>query len=140
MTPPRAHEATKKTGLPYKQVSRFYQKSVHHKNENPREIEAKALLKAARFLHDLQMRFDTITHNELEAGLKINRHIWMAFFERASQTTDAEKLSLPDNIATLAAFVFKRSLDVLTKPDKDKLSALITINREIAAGLMTQKP
>jgi flagellar protein FlaF len=136
MTQTRAHTTTK-AHAPHKQVSRHYQKGSKHTNTNPRQVEAQALLKAARFMHDIQSRFESITHAELEAALKINRHIWMAFFEKASESEEQAALSLPANITTLATFVFKRSFDILTKPKSEKLSALITINREVAAGLMT---
>ena len=44
---------------------------------------------------------------------------------------------LRTNIINLASFVFKRSVDILADPAQDKLSILININREVAAGLMT---
>jgi len=43
------------------------------------------------------------------------------------------------NIINLANFVFKREVEILSKPSKEKLDVLININKEIAAGLMTKK-
>ena len=49
---------------------------------------------------------------------------------------------LPDpikqNMANLALFVFKHTVGVLAEPAPEKLNVLVTINREIAAGLRTQ--
>ena len=45
---------------------------------------------------------------------------------------------LRNNIANLGAYVFKRTMEVLADPKKEKLDVLIDINREIAAGLMSK--
>ncbi len=55
-----------------------------------------------------------------------------------TSVTDAENplpLAIKNNIANLAIFVFERTITVMTEPGPDKLGALVTINREIAAGL-----
>jgi flagellar protein FlaF len=123
----------------YKSASKQYLRHTKHIEDRPRDVEARALLKSARFLQDIQSRWDHLKPSEIEVCLKINRHIWLAFFEHASKQDDKDiARSLPQNIITLANFVFKRSLDILTKPSADKLTALITINREIAAGLMAK--
>lgn len=142
MTPPKPSpqtQPTTKSTVTYKHAARFYGQSAKHAADTPRQIEARALLKAARFLQDIQMRWETVTQGEIEAGLKINRHVWLAFFEQAAGKDEPQKYSLSNNITTLASFVFKRSLEILTRPDAQKLTALITINREVAAGLMAVK-
>ncbi len=132
-------ESTKKPVL-YKSAAKNYLRHSKHAPESPREIEARALLKAARFLQDIQSRWEHVKPQEIEACLKINRHIWLAFFEHASLHEQKDNSrSLPQNMITLANFVFKRSLDILTKPSAEKLTSLIFINREIAAGLLTSK-
>ena len=123
----------------YRSASKQYLRHTKHVEDSPRDIEARALLKSARFLQDIQSRWDRLKPADIEACLKINRHIWLAFLEYASKHEDRDRpRSLQQNIITLANFVFKRSLDILTKPSADKLTALITINREIAAGLMAK--
>lgn len=136
-TKPSPQASTKSSA--YKSASKQYLRHTKHVEDSPRDIEARALLKSARFLQDIQSRWDHLKPSEIEVCLKINRHIWLAFFEHASKQDDKDTVrSLPQNIITLANFVFKRSLDILTKPSADKLTALITINREIAAGLMAK--
>ena len=43
--------------------------------------------------------------------------------------------AIRQNIANLGLFIFDRTLDVQMSPDPKKLDILITINRELAAGL-----
>jgi flagellar biosynthesis activator protein FlaF len=121
----------------YKSASKNYLRHSKHVEDTARTIEARALLKSARFLQDIQSRWEHVKSTEIEASLKINRHIWLTFLDHATTQDNKDTTrSLPQNIITLANFVFKRSLDILTKPSADKLTALITINREIAAGLL----
>ena len=56
---------------------------------------------------------------------------------RAMQNQDgARPEALRNNIVNLANFIFKREMDILAEPAKEKLTVLININREIAEGLM----
>lgn len=107
------------------------------KHADKREIEAQALLKAARKLQELQTGWDSRAPSAVEETLKYNRQIWVLFYDNAT-SKPAEAASLHANIISLAGFVFKRSMDIIAEPDREKLSILISINREIAAGLMTK--
>jgi flagellar protein FlaF len=42
------------------------------------------------------------------------------------------------NIANLGVFVMTQTMSIMTEPKREKLGALININRELAAGLMTR--
>lgn len=109
------------------------------KHISGREVEAQALLKAARKLQDLQTDWDSRSDSAVEETLKYNRQIWVIFYDHALSGGDAgPPQTLRSNIANLAGFVFKRSVDILANPTADKLSILISINREIAAGLMSK--
>lgn len=109
------------------------------KHADKRELEAQVLLKAARKLQELQKGWDSRTPAAIEETLKYNRQIWVLFYDNAVNTAPADTASLQANIISLAGFVFKRSMDIIAEPDKDKLSILISINREIAAGLMAKQ-
>ena len=62
------------------------------------------------------------------------------FYDTALENNEGDRPNdLRSNIINLANFVFKREIDVLSAPDKKKLDVLININREIAAGLMSQQ-
>ncbi|MEQ9143886.1 MAG: flagellar biosynthesis regulator FlaF [Parvibaculaceae bacterium] len=105
---------------------------------DPREVEATLLIRAASRLQKHRDNWDPRAPDLLPA-LQYNRQIWSIF---ASAVTD-EKSELPidirQNLANLAIFVFKQTINVQTSSDPQKLDSLININRQIAAGLF-QKP
>ena len=107
---------------------------------DPRELEARVLLKAVRRLQALQDNWGNFKPEELEETLRYNRNIWMMFVDTAVENTNGHALEIRNNIANLGAFVCKHSLEILARPEKSKLDILININREIAAGLMTRPP
>lgn len=114
-----------------------YGTNVQKNTPDQRELEAHVLLKSARFLNDMQNDWDKITPEVLEETLKYNRQIWMMFYDTAIENTEGDRPDdLRSNIVNLANFVFKRELAILAEPEKEKLNVLISINREIAAGLM----
>lgn len=111
----------------------------HHQKHTPdqRELEAHVLLKSAKFMQDLQNDWDNVTGEILEPILRYNRQIWMMFYDTALENPEGNRPNdLRSNIVNLAQFVFKREIDIMAKPEKNKLDVLININREIAAGLM----
>lgn len=107
-----------------------------------RSTEAKALLKAARMLQDLQLTWDSKSQKKIEDALKHNRRIWVLFYDHAlAANTGAQPSNrVILNVVNLANFVFKRSIEILANPSSEKLNILININREVAGGLMTKKP
>mgnify|MGYP001240630272 CR=1 FL=1 len=123
----------------------LYGTNVQKNTPDQRELEAHVLLKSAKFLTALQNDWDNVTPEILEETLKYNRQIWMMFYDTALENTEGNRPNdLRSNIINLANFVFKRELEILGTPQKEKLNILININREIAAGLMnnaaTKKP
>ncbi len=115
-----------------------YNKRQTAAGDTQRSLEARALLKAAKLLNDLQSSWSTDTPESLEQTLKFNRQIWIIFYDSAVQNGKPPKADvMRSNVISLANFVFSKSLDILAEPEKDKLNILININREVAAGLMT---
>lgn len=116
-----------------------YSKHATQTTTDPREVEARALLKAVHRLQDLQTRWGQFSAEEMDEILRYNRQIWMMFVDTAlaDENPDRPK-QLRDNIVSLGAYIFRRTLDILADPKKEKLDVLININREIAAGLMTK--
>ena len=107
---------------------------------DPRELESRVLLKAAGMLKDVQTEWNDANRDVLEATLKYNRQIWMMFYDTAIENPEGDRPNeLRSNIINLANFIFKREIEILAAPKKEKLDVLININREIAAGLMAQK-
>ena len=123
--------------MPYGKASGSYG-ALARKHADKRDVEAQVLLKAARKLQDLQSGWDNRASTAVEETLKYNRQIWVLFYDNAVNEGCTTPPPLRSNIINLASFVFKRSMDILAEPDREKLNILININREIAAGLMTK--
>jgi flagellar biosynthesis activator protein FlaF len=106
---------------------------------DPRELESRVLMKAAGLLQDLQKDWDKITPEVLGETLKYNRQIWLMFYDTAVENTEGNRPNdLRSNIINLANFIFKREIEIMSAPQKEKLDVLININREVAAGLMSK--
>lgn len=127
------------TNNPYGKAAQNYA-SQGKRQEDSRETEAKALLKAAKMLQDLQTSWDGAAQTKIEDALKFNRRIWILFYDNAVSGSDqAQSKTLSTNVINLANFVFKRSTEILASPEADKLNILISINREVATGLMSRR-
>ncbi|WP_019906819.1 flagellar biosynthesis regulator FlaF [Methylobacterium sp. 77] len=102
----------------------------------PREAEAAVLIKAAGRLQLIQSDWANQSPT-LNEALNFNQKVWTLIAGAAT----APESPLPDqiktNIAQLSAFVFKRIIDTMIEPKAEKLSALININHQLAAGLRT---
>ena len=63
----------------------------------------------------------------------------MMFYDTAIENPEGDRPNdLRSNIINLANFIFKREIDIISKPAPKQLDILININREVAAGLMTK--
>jgi flagellar protein FlaF len=102
--------------------------------QSGRETESFVLLNAAARLQAIMDQWDEKSQ-DLGAALIYNRRIWTILVTGVT----APENQLPDNvkqsIVNLAMFIFKRTLDTEAAPAPQKLRSLISINREIAAGL-----
>jgi|SRR3979409_1222137 flagellar protein FlaF len=101
---------------------------------SPRDIEAQALLKAARQLGDAVAKWDE-GDSGLTAALLFNRKLWSIFVSDAINDSNPEAVSIRQNIANIGIFVVTQCAALQLKPEIDKLQALIDINCNIAAGL-----
>lgn len=123
---------------PYAKAAGAYDNNAQKNSSSQREMEARILLKANRMLQTLQADWDNLDKVALEEALTYNRKIWMLFYDTALENKDGGRPNdLRSNIVNLANFIFKREIEILTDAKKEKLDILISINREIAAGLMT---
>ena len=101
-----------------------------------RDIEALILVKAANKLKECQDHWERSDRDKkLGESLKFNQLIWSIF----QSELEAEDNPLPRpmrlNLLRLSAFIDGRSLETLAYPASEKLTILININRNIAAGL-----
>ena len=124
---------------PYAQAAGKYGQTAKDGGDQ-RELEGQLLLKAANEIQRLHDRWDEATPEDIDNILTYNRKLWMLFFDTALETPEDRPVDLRNNIVNLCNFIFKRSLNILSEPSKEKLTVLIDINRQIAAGLMVKQP
>ena len=105
-----------------------------HTTASPREIEAQALLKAARQLLDVQANW-TGPDKNMHKALLFNRRLWSIFMTEAEANENPHPLELRQQIANIGLFVLTRTVEMQLDPDPSKLKSLIEINCNIAAGL-----
>jgi flagellar protein FlaF len=108
-----------------------------HTTSSPREIEAQALLKAARQLQEVQSNWAG-PGKALESALLFNRRLWSIFMSAAQADENPQPIEIRQNIANIGVFVMKQTVDMQLNPDPAKLKSLIDINRNLAAGLSGQ--
>ncbi|CCE11742.1 Flagellar FlaF [Bradyrhizobium sp. STM 3843] len=105
-----------------------------HTTASPREIEAQALLKAARQLQEVQANWNGPDRNMYKA-LLFNRRLWTIFMSAMEMADNPNPLEIRQNIANIGVFVLKQTIEMQMAPDPAKLKSLIDINCNIAAGL-----
>ena len=93
------------------------------------------LLSAAARLQAIRGGWDS-KRAELEAALLYNRTLWSVFVTSATDAENSLPTGLRQNVANIGLFVFKQTLTTLIDPKPENLGALISINRELAAGLL----
>ena len=101
---------------------------------SPRDIEAQALLKAARKLQDVMANWAT-TDAGLDDALMFNRKLWSIFLGDAMDDASPQPVEVRQNIANIGIFVLTQCAALKLKPEVEKFQSLIDINTNIAAGL-----
>lgn len=105
-----------------------------HTTSPPREIEAQALLKAARQLNEVRSNW-VGPDKSMNEALLFNRRLWTIFMSAAESNDNPQPMEIRQNIANIGVFVLKQTLEMQANPDPAKLQSLIDINCNIAAGL-----
>jgi flagellar biosynthesis activator protein FlaF len=110
--------------------------SVNKSTMNGRDVEAEVLTKAALKFKECQ---DNWTENgkgaKLEAALKYNQRVWCIFQAELEKPENLLPRALKVDLLRLVAFIDKRTLETIAYPSPEKLTILININQNIAAGL-----
>lgn len=103
------------------------------------EIEAAVLTKAALRLKECQNDWDRPDRDKrLYAAIQYNQKIWSVFQAELSETDNPLPKALRLDLLRLGAIVDRRCVETLAFPDPQKLTLLIDINNNIAAGLRQQ--
>jgi flagellar biosynthesis activator protein FlaF len=101
---------------------------------NARDIEAQALLKAAKQLRDVQSNWKGPDAN-MHKALLFNRRLWTIFMSAAESNDNPQPADVRQKIANISVFVMRQTVEMQLNPDPSKLKSLIDINCQIAAGL-----
>ena len=114
-------------------------KKAEKKNLAGKDLEVAVLVKGARLLRECQKNWETYTQKERLAQLaeacKYNQRVWAVFQTEALQEDNPLPAVLRRNILLLAGFVDTKLIDALAFPSPEKLTQVININLNIAAGL-----
>jgi flagellar biosynthesis activator protein FlaF len=102
---------------------------------NPRELEASLLLKAASRLQAIGDAWEE-KRGELDDALLYNRKLWSLFLSSVTEKESPLPIEVRQNVANLGLFVMNQTIALLSEPRREKLGTLISINRQIAAGLL----
>jgi len=114
-----------------------YKQTANMVTADPRQFDATLLMKSAGQLQRLVDNWPSLDRRELATALLYNRKIWTVYAASAADTAHPLPRDIKQNIANLAVFIFKRTIEIeaAEAPEAHMLDALININRQIAAGL-----
>jgi flagellar protein FlaF len=109
-----------------------------------RDIEAAVLTKAAFKLKECQNNWDAENRDiRLEEALRFNQRVWSILQAEIAKEDNPLPAQLKLDLLSLSAFIDKRIIETMAYPSPEKLSIVIDINNNIAAGLRgssTQDP
>ncbi len=105
------------------------------RGSSPRETEGRALLESARRMSEA-IRTPEDTANMLVTA-RLNWRLWTIFQADLSDETSEIPADVRVNMLNLCNFVDKQTVDILAEPQPSKFKVLINVNRQIAAGLLT---
>ena len=111
-------------------------KTVEKTTMSGRETEARVLRQAALKLKDCQDNWQAEDRDEkLDEALKYTQRIWSIFQGELSRKDNQLPRQLKINLLRLSSFIDKRIFETMSYPSPEKLTAVININQNIAAGL-----
>jgi flagellar biosynthesis repressor protein FlbT len=115
-------------------ASQAYAKTAKE-TQSPRELEASLLLKAAAKLQHVQKSWTDPKPAGLDEALLYNRRLWTVFIDSVMRDDNKLPRQVCQNLTALGMRVMGDTFTLMTKPQPEQLTALININRGIAAGL-----
>jgi flagellar protein FlaF len=111
-------------------------KTVDKTTMSGRETEARVLTQAAKKLKDCQDNWRAEDRDDkLDEALKYTQRIWSIFQGELSNKDNSLPRQLKINLLQLSSFIDKRIFETMSYPSPEKLTAVININQNIAAGL-----
>ena len=119
----------------YRNPLKAYQR-VEQQTTTGRQLEARVLTQAAQKLQYCQQNWDATDRKErLDEALSYNQRVWSIIQAELLDESNPLPKQLRNNILVLSAFIDKRIFNVMAYPAPEKLTIIININLNIAAGL-----
>ena len=101
-----------------------------------RQVEAAVLTKAALKLKHCQENWEAEDRSaKLDEALKFNQLVWSIFQAELTRPDNPLPKKLRQDILNLSLFIDKRIFETMAYPAPEKLTAIININLNLAAGL-----
>jgi flagellar protein FlaF len=102
--------------------------------QTPRELEASILMKSASRLQGI--RDDWANRSgELDEALTYNRKLWTVLVSSVTRPENPLPTPIKQNVVNLGLFIFNHTLSLMASPAPERIAILVSINRELAAGL-----
>jgi flagellar biosynthesis activator protein FlaF len=104
-----------------------------------REIDAYALTQSALKLRECQENWEVPDEREkidrLFGALRMNSMLWSIFQAELTREGNPLPEKVREDLFSLSLFVDRRTKDIMCFPEPEKLTILININLNLAAGL-----
>ena len=111
---------------------------IQKESMSGRELEASVLTKAGLMLKACQDNWGAPDREaKLLDAIKFNQKVWSFFQAELSEADNPMPKKLREDILNLSLFMDKRFFEMMAYPEPEKLSIVIDINFNIAAGLRT---
>jgi flagellar biosynthesis activator protein FlaF len=112
--------------------------AIQKENLSGRELEASVLSRAGLMLKVVKDNWGAPDRDQrLLEAIKFNQKVWSFFQAELSDPENPLPKNLREDILNLSIFIDKRLFEVMAFPDPEKLSIVIDIDFNIAAGLRT---
>ncbi len=102
---------------------------------DPRQIEGWALMEVAVRMKAAQR--DPVDPEAVLEAVRLNRRLWTIIQASLLEPDCAVPLETRNALLRLTKFIDIHGLKIVADPQPEKLDVLISINREIAGGLLT---
>lgn len=112
--------------------------AIQKESLSGRELEASVLTRAGLMLKSVKENWGAPDRDQkLLEAVKFNQKVWSFFQAELSDPENPLPKSLREDILNLSIYIDKRLFEIMAFPDPEKLTIVIDINFNIAAGLRT---
>lgn len=101
-----------------------------------RQLEAAVLTKGALLLKQCQDTWESENRPaELDSALTYNQAVWSIFQNELAKEDNPLPRKLREDLLSLSVFIDRRIFEVMANPAPEKLTIIMNINTNLAAGL-----